>query len=226
MRLVYAVFVVSLVGIISADVFLRTPSVPAKLPQVAQTSAEPRKQAEIKAATPEDPGPTATVISPLKTLTGRQSDSQTPAGPQEPAAGPADTTGDHVEGTALPAPDHFLHRRFTVTNRSDFVFTVPAQVVNPHLRGSFRAFSKATPESSTPEPAEIDLMLMNERQFEDFVSGRSANAAFELDSSSSRTLNYAIPPTLGRPERYHLVFLASRRSSVTVVEADFAVSFQ
>ena len=225
MRQAYLLFILSLIIIISAGVFLSKPSVPAKPSAVVLPSATPPEQGEIKAATPEDPGPIVTVVSPLKTLTGTQADTQTPASSQEPAATMA-TSADHVVGTALPVADHFLHRQFTVTNGSDFVFTVPAQVVNPRLRGNFRAFTKAAPPLTTPEPAEIDLMLMNQRQFEDFVSGRSADAAFELDSSSSRTLTYAIPPTLGRPQRYHLVFLGSRRSSTTVVDADFTVTFQ
>jgi len=226
MRLIYALFVVSLVSIISADIFLSTPRVPAKLQHVAPPSAEPPKQVEIKAATPEDPGPIGTVVSPLKTLSGTQSNTQAQAGSQEPAAVSAETGTDHVEGTALPVPEHFLHRQFTVTDRSDFVFTVPAQVVNPHLRGNFRAFTKATAQAITSEPADVDVMLMNERQFQEFVLGRSADAAFELDASSSRTLNYAIPATLGRAQRYHLVFLGSRRAGATVVDADFTVTFQ
>jgi hypothetical protein len=221
MRQAYLLLVFSLITIVSAGVFLSKPSVPAKLPPVVLPSAKPPEEAEIKAATPEEPGPIGTVVSPLTVLTKTSADRQAP-----PPAPQGTSAADHADATRLPAPNHFLHKQFTLTDRSDFAFSVPPHIVNPSLRGNFHAYAKDSPDSTNRKPANIDLALMNEREFEDFVQGRSADATYELDSSSSRTLNYAIPPTLDQPQRYHLVFLGSRRSSATVVDADFTVTFQ
>jgi len=221
MRQVYLLLIFSLITIVSAGVYLNKPSVPAKLQQVVLPSATPPEEVEIKAATPEDPGPIATVVSPLTALTKTSADTQPPA-PAPPSPSPA----DHVDATQLPAPNHFLHKQFTLTDRSDFAFSVPQHIVNPSLRGSFRAFTKNNPDSTNRKPAKIDLALMNEQEFEDLVHGRSGAATYEVESSSSQAVNYAIPPTHDRPERYHLVFQGSRRSSVAVVDADFTVTFE
>ena len=221
MRLMYAFFIVSLVSIISADIFLRTPRLPAKLPPVVVPVAKPHEETEIKAATPEDPGPTATVVSPLTVLTKTSADTPAPA-----AAPPAISLADHVAGTALPGPNHFLHGQFTVTNSSEFAFSVPPHVVNPVLRGGFRAFAKSSLDSTSPTPANVDMVLMNDRQFADFTHGRPCDATFDADSSSNQTVNYAMPPTHDQEERYHLVFQRTGTAGAIVVKADFTVSFQ
>lgn len=136
------------------------------------------------------------------------------------------SAADHVDASELPASRNFLHKQFTVTNYSEFAFTLPPHIVNPTLRGNFRAFTKGSSGSASSKPADIDLILMNEQEFDDFVHGRPADATYEADSSPSQTLNYAVPPTHDRAQAYHLVFRNSGGSRVTVAEADFTVSFQ
>src|SRR5208282_4156542 len=136
------------------------------------------------------------------------------------------SAADYVDATVLPAPRNFLHKQFTVTSYSEFAFTVPPHIVNPTLRGNFRAFTKGNPDSTSPKPADIDLILMNGQEFDDFVHGRPGDATYEADSSHNQAVKYAIPPTHDRAERYHLVFQGAGRSRAIVVEADFTVSFQ
>lgn len=176
---------------------------------------------EIKAATPEEPGPVATVASPMTTLTKRL------AGEQEGADEPqVMSAADHVDAMALPPPNRFLHKQFTVTSYSEFVFTVPPHTVHPTLRGNFRAFTQDAPESTTAKPAVIDLMVMNEEEFGEFVRGRPADFVYEADSSSNQTVKYTIPHTLDRAQTYHVVFRNPREPHATVVEADFTISFE
>jgi hypothetical protein len=131
-----------------------------------------------------------------------------------------------VDATVLPAPRNFLHKQFTVTNYSEFAFTVPRHSVNPTLRGNFRAFTKGSSGSTSSKPADIDLMLMNEQEFDDFVRGRPGDVTYEADSSHNQEVNYAIPPTHDQAQTYHLVFQNSSRQRITFVEADFTVSFE
>jgi len=218
MRQAYLLFILSLIIIISAGVFLSKPSVPAKPPAVVLPSATPPEQGEIKAATPEDPGPIGTVASPLTVLT-KNADAQ--AGAPAPQGM---STVDHVDATMLP-PRNFLHKQFTVTNYSEFAFTVLPHSGNPTLRGNFRAVTKESSGSTSAEPADINLMVMNKEEFEDFVRGRSSDATYETDPSSNQMVKYALPHTLNRAQCYHLVFRNPSQSRVSV-EADFTVSFR
>jgi len=226
MRLVYALFIVSLVSIISADVFLSSPHLPAKLRPAAPPSTEPPKQVEVKAATPEDPGPIATVVSPLQTLMKTPADGQT-TDKQEPAAGAgAMSAADHVDATVLPAPNHFLHQQFSVTDYTEFRFEILPHSANPTLRGSFRAFTGDNSESPGSSPASISLMVMNEAEFKDFVRGRSDDATYEAEPSSNQTVQFAMPHALDRAQSYHLVFRNSGKSRAILVKADFTISYQ
>lgn len=225
MKLVYAGFVFSLIIIVTSDVYLNKMTVPAKIQPAAPPSTEPPKAVEVKAATPEDPGPIATVVSPIMTLTGKPAGTQKAADTQEAAAPAGMAPADHVDASLKP-PDHFLHKQFTVTDGSEFGFTVPPHAGNPILRGSFRAFTKDSSDSAGSKPAAIDLMVMNEEEFDDFVHGRSYDATYEADSSPNLTVQYAMPHTLDRARVYHLVFRNSRGSRTTLVVADFTVSFQ
>jgi hypothetical protein len=222
MRQVYVLFILSLVVIISADLFVKRTCPPAKRPPVALPSTEPPRVVEVKAATPEDPGPVGTVVSPIKTLTRTPAETQAETQTIELQAMPS---VDHVGATLLP-PSNFLHKQFTVTNYSEFAFTVPPHSGNPTLCGNFRAVAKENSRSTSAKPADIDLMVMNEEEFEDFVRGRSSAATYEADPSSNQTIKYAIPRTLNRAQCYHLVFRNSSQSRVSLVEADFTVSFQ
>jgi hypothetical protein len=88
----------------------------------------------------------------------------------------------------------FLHTVFSVKNYAQFAFVVPPNTASPQLRGTFRSFTKSD-NSTTHEPADIGVMILNEQGFNDFVHCREGTATFELDSSHNQLLNYAFPPT-------------------------------
>jgi hypothetical protein len=180
----------------------------------------PSPELEIKAATPEDPGPIATVISPIQTL---ERDPQASDTPEWSAASGGINKLDRTDHAAIPHPKHFLLGRFNLTDRRDFAFTVPPNIVNPRLQGSFRASSKSDPGAGL-RADEIDFALMDDGQFDDFVHGRRADATYE-GTSTGEEISISIPPTHEQERRYHVVFM-TESSRPAVVDADFTVSFQ
>jgi hypothetical protein len=69
-------------------------------------------------------------------------------------------------------------------------------------------------------------MVLNERQFTDFINGHPGDAMFSADSAHDGEVNFSLPPTLSKSTWYYLVF---RNSSPTgdkkVVQAEFRVDF-
>jgi hypothetical protein len=190
-----------------------------KFHPVAPRPADVPKEVEITAATPEDPGPVATVVSPLETWT-KQSDA--PVDTDEPKFL---LVADHADTTPHPPANHLVHKQFVVNPYCEFPFIVPAHIVNPTLRGNFRAFANDS-ANAADSPPRVDLMLMNEQQFHDFVRGRQCNIGYQAKLSSSQSVNLAIPATHDRAQAYHLVFRNPSGTGLTSVNADFTVSFE
>jgi hypothetical protein len=179
-------------------------------------SAEP-----IKAATPEDPGPIATVVVPLDVL-NKQAKSPPTGSLQEPR------TIDHPVAVEAGEPTHFLHKLFSVNRHAQFEFLVPAHQGNTRLRGSFRSFTnRSDPDSTSDRTADIEVMLLNEQEFNQFLQGQPQSATYELDPSHNLRVDLRVPTTYTEPQKYHLVFSNSAGGTKTkFVEADFTVSFE
>jgi hypothetical protein len=173
---------------------------------------------ETKAAPPKEPGQLATETSPLtmeKTLPHRLGEPESPR---------TTTQADHTDANQIPPPKHFLHEQFSVTDRRDFTFIVPPNIVNPKLQGSFRVFTKADSGANRQTAEDIDFALMDDRQFDDFVHGRRADAAYE-ETATGEEISFSIPPTHEQERYYHVVFMTESARPV-MVDADFTVTFQ
>ena len=127
-----------------------------------------------------------------------------------------------------PQPENFLHKAFSVKNHTEFAFVVPPRQEGTRLRGDFRSFTKlGDPDSASGKTADIDLMLLNEREFTEFLHGQPQSVTYELDSAHSQLVDWRVPTTYAEPQTYHLVFSNSgSETKIKFVEADFTVSFQ
>jgi len=180
---------------------------------------------EIKAATPEDPGPIGTVVVPLDVLKKQA---------KAPPANPEATLRqellpiDHPVHIEPQEPKHFLHKTFSVNNHTQFTFMVPPRQGNARLRGTFRSFTKrSNPDSTSDRTAAVDLMLLDEQEFSEFLHGRSQSVTYELDSANNQLVDWRVPTTYGEPQTYYLVFSNPAGGTKTkFVEADFTVSFE
>jgi hypothetical protein len=182
------------------------------------------KEPEIKAATPEDPGPIATVVGPMTVWEQQAGLAQTQ---REDALRrqlhPADRLV-HVEAK----PEHFLHRVFSLSDHTQFSFVVPPHQANTRLRGTFRSFTKrGDPDSTSDRTADVDLLLLNEQEFNEFLQGEPQSVTYELDSSHNQLVDWRVPMTYKEPQTYHLIFGNSEGGTrIKFVEADFTVSFE
>ncbi len=180
---------------------------------------------EIKAATPEDPGPTAKVVIPLEVL--KKPAKPVQADPEEDSAQellPIDRPV-HIEPQESK---HFLHKVFSVSNHAQFTFLVPPRQGNTMLRGTFRSFTKLhDPDSSSDRTAAVDLLLLNDQEFNEFLHGRPQTVSYELDSANNQKVDWRVPTTYAESETYHLVFSnPAGGTKARFVQADFTVSFE
>jgi hypothetical protein len=180
---------------------------------------------EIKAATAEDPGPTVTVVVPLEVLKKQAKTAQTnpeEASPQKPLP------IDHPVYLEPQGSKHFLHKVFSLSNHTQFTFLVPPHQGNARLRGTFRSFTKRSdPDSTSDRTAGLDLMVLNEQEFNEFLRGRPQSVTYELDSANNQSVDWRVPTTYGESQTYHLVFSnPAGGTKIKFVEADFTVSFE
>jgi len=115
-----------------------------------------------------------------------------------------------------------------VSKHTQFAFLVPPHQGNTKLHGAFRSFTKRSdPDSTSDRTADVDLMLLNEQEFNEFLHGQPQGVTYELDPAHNQTVDWQVPTTYGEAETYHLVFSNSAGGAkIKFVEADFTVSFE
>ena len=130
----------------------------------------------------------------------------------------------------LPAemPENFLHTVFSVNQYAHYSFVIPPHHAHPRLHGEFRSFtSRNQPESTSNPASNVDVMLLNDQEFNEFQHGQLRSASYELDPAHNQLVDWGVPPTYDEPEKYHLVFSNSdARTGIKYVQADFTVSLQ
>ena len=155
-------------------------------------------------------------------LTGCSKSQPAPQGDDHPAS------VDHIVASKPNPPINFLHKTFTVKTDAEFPFTVPAHVVKPVLQGSFVAFAKnKSGDLLSNQSADVDLLLMNDQEFNDFSQSKQGTATYTLEPSYGQSVAYRILGTVSDPQTYHLVFRNSPGGAHSkVVKADFTVTFE
>jgi hypothetical protein len=134
---------------------------------------------------------------------------------------------DHVVKTPALPPQRILHKMLTVQTYATADFEVPAHCLSPRLHGNFKSYRYGDQGNrASDEAASIDLLLLDEQQYNDFMHGpgeattRSVQAAFEQE------IDWALGSTFDEPAKYHLVFNnSSRKPKIKFVDADFTLSF-
>ena len=172
----------------------------------------------IQTATPEDPGDVG-VVGPLAVWLhevnpgSEKGSARAWSGPLQPM--------DHASSVAPPG-DKYLRANFPLNKSAQFTFVIPPHTVNPRLHGSFRSSIGHT-SSAAAKDAEIELMLLDAEQFDDFIHGRPGESTFELQSSG-HTVDFLLPAVHDRPQEYHLVFRDPGERAKLFVQADFSVN--
>jgi len=144
--------------------------------------------------------------------------------PEQPLE-PLTVTQAHLE---VPQPENVVQKVFSVRKYSQFSFVIPPHQNNARLRGSFRSFVKRSdPDSTSDSTADLDVMLLNEQEFDEFLHRPPQSVPYEVDSAHNQKVDWRVPTTYDEPITYHLVFANSEgKAKIKFVEADFTVSFQ
>ena len=156
------------------------------------------KEPEIETAAGEDPVPAAPVISPLAIL--KEQARPTPIKPEEPVRYEPLPIDHHID-VPSQKPRNLLHKVFSVNKYAEFAFVAPPHQGNTRLRGTFRSFTKrGNPDSTSDNSADVDLMLLNEQEFDEFLHGQPQSITYELDSAHNQIVDWRVPTTYGDPQ--------------------------
>ncbi len=131
---------------------------------------------------------------------------------------------DDASGPVAESPvgtsSEILHKTFRVTGTMSLPFEVPARAANPQLRGNYS--SSATQGAD----ADVGFLVLNDRQYADFLAGHGGEAVFSADDAHAQEVNVSLPPAYDQPAKYYLVFRDnSPKSGKKVVKADFRIDF-
>jgi hypothetical protein len=140
-----------------------------------------------------------------------------------PSSGPA-SLHDAVYAGEPGAPNHFLHRRFSVETYQFFEFVVPPHAVRPELQGTMRSVAtRQNPDGATS----VELLLMNAEEFARFVNHRPVTAMASSHPSSDDEIYWKLKASADNPQKYYLVFRnSSEGQGPSVVDADFTASLE
>lgn len=151
-----------------------------------------------------------------------------PAQPVQRASAAMHRTGTppRVIDSPVGTSRDLLHQMFGVAKVVQLVFEVPANASNPQLKGTYRSFVKQGGTLSSGTDADVEFLLLNQKQYDDFLNGRPGEAVFSAEDSHEQEVNTALPPTLDNPANYYLIFRNnSHTAGKKMVQADFHIDF-
>jgi len=125
--------------------------------------------------------------------------------------------------TPVGTTQNVLQKTFTLKTSATFPFEIPAHAVQPHLHGIFQSFVRDA-KAQSDEAANLDFLVLNQEQYDEFSNGREGEALFSVEASHNQDVNFDLPPSLDQPVKYYLVF-RSAPGAKKVVEATFRVDF-
>lgn len=133
---------------------------------------------------------------------------------------------DLIASSPVGTSTAIVHKTFSVSSAANFAFQVPPHAASPQLRGSYHSFVPASRDQTNDDPGDVDLLLMNNEQYADYLKGQPADVVYSVDSSHDQDVSLGLPATLDQPAQYYLVFRNSSGShSRKAVKADFRIDF-
>jgi hypothetical protein len=154
---------------------------------------------------------------------------------QQKAATPA--PAPNSASAPEPAPVHYdvatpsaptdlsvVQKTFTLKTSVVFPFEIPAHAVRPHLHGLYTSFVGDV-HGESGSAANIDFLILNDDQYEDFQKGGASETLFAVEASHNQAVNFDLPASMDHAVKYYLVFRSSRGDAKKTVEANFKVDF-
>jgi len=215
-------------GIYGLNHHPQSPPAPAAQSQVAPAQPQEEVQPSEMEQMPEakQAHSLVTIAGPLYDYVAQQqkpSQSQSETPQRSVAYKPS--AEDHIEDSPVGTSTRVVHKIFPVARAVNVPFEIPPHAATPHFHGTFRSFAQGNAPSNG-EGANVDMMLMTEDQFAEFVAGHDPDVVFIADASHYQDINLDLSPSRDQPVKYHLVFRnAPGGASKKLVQADFAVDF-
>jgi len=185
--------------------------------------------APTSASGPEAQYPEAEVANQMVTVTGPLAD---PMLQQKPTVAETAslvvhevTTLDRVGNSPARTDSLTLHKTLEVTRVANLSFEIPAHATSPKLRGTYQAFVRQSGSQPGDDAAEMEFLVLNERQYSDLLSGRFADALFSAASAHQQEVDFTLPPTFDQSAKYYLVFRSGSPRVKEIVQADFRIDF-
>jgi len=168
--------------------------------------------------------PTKTV-GVLPSLLGNQNENEKDEETEVANASGTPLGVDRISSSKALTPHRFLHRRISVKAYEGFGFEVPAHATRPRIHGEFNSFVVDGGSGELREE-NVEVLLLSEEEYRDFVHGRAGAASFGKPPSAGAVIDWTLDATLFQPLKYYLVFRNSSRERQTeLVDADFSLSF-
>ena len=140
-----------------------------------------------------------------------------------------ETASEHMVQSAVPPEQHFLHKTFSIQKYESFELQVPSHCLRPRLHGDFRSYRYGDQGNrASDEAADIDVLLLDEQQFNDFSHGSGPGEAPTRSTQNAyeQQIDWALPSSFENPRKYYLIFNnATGKPKTKIVEADMTLSF-
>lgn len=136
------------------------------------------------------------------------------------------TALDRVGNSPALTGGPILHKTLGLTRAANLPFEIPARAASPKLRGTYQAFVRKSGTQPSEQAAEVELLLLNEQQYADFLSGHLVDALLSAGSAHEQEVDFSLPPTFDQSAKYYLVFRSgSPAAQEKIVQADFRIDF-
>lgn len=204
-------------GLYAWQHFRQAPATP--VAQEEKTEAETQRS-EIPSAETKMAHEVVTIRGPLADYMSHQ-----PSDQEAPQSAPLKPSPkDHIEDSPVGTSLLILHKTFALRRVVHIRFEIPPHALTPRFCGTLRSLVGG--EASHDASANVDLLLMNEKQYTDFAAGRGPDALYVADTTHFRDINVDLSASRDEPIRYHLVLRNSPGGAEEkTVAADFRVDF-
>ncbi len=129
--------------------------------------------------------------------------------------------------SVVPPEQHVVQKTFTVQKYESFEMTVPPHCLHPRLHGNFKSYHFGEQGNRlNDEAANIDVLLLDEQQFNDFSHAPLDEAARSAQNTHDQQIDWALPSSFDTPRKFFLVFNnATGKPKTKLVDADLTLSF-
>ncbi|HSS98816.1 MAG TPA: hypothetical protein VLK33_17395 [Terriglobales bacterium] len=129
--------------------------------------------------------------------------------------------------SVIPPEQQVVQKTFTVEKHESFELTIPPHCLHPRLHGTFKSFHYgAQGNRLSDEASNIDVLVLDEQQYKDFVDGRGDEMTRSIQNVHEQRIDWAMPSSFENPRKFYLIFNnATGKPKTKIVEADLTLSF-